>query len=158
MLTLLAYSGMRNKELVSLKVRDVDLDTGIIRIFDGKGSKDRLAYITRECTKIIMKYLQEFPRIEDQFLITTLVRGNQYTGWDLRKVVKIVAKKARIEKRVFPHLFRHSISSHLVSRNCSLVTLQNLLGHSNLSTTSIYIKSFPQKIQAEYVFLVPAYI
>lgn len=158
MLALLTYSGMRNKELCSLKTGSISLDEGVIRIFDGKGSKDRLVYITRECAKILMEYLQCFPRSKEGFLITTLVKGNHYKGQDLRKMVKVVSKRAKVNKRVYPHLFRHSLASHLVSRNCSLVTLQNLLGHSQLNTTAIYIRSFPQKIQAEYQYLVPNYI
>jgi len=157
-ISILAYSGIRNSEFCNLKVRDVDLDKGLIRIFDGKGSKDRLAYVSRECLKLINDYLNEYLREKDDYLITTLVEGNQYTGWDLRKRVKVISKRTGILKRVYPHLMRHSLASHLVSRNCSVITIMNLLGHTNLNTTQIYLRSFPQKVQAEYMFVVPNYI
>ncbi len=156
--SVLVYSGIRNKEFCSLKVEDLDLDKGLIRIFGGKGSKDRLGYISHECSTIINNYLEKFPREKKQFLITTLFSGRQYCGWALRKRIRTIAKRAGIEKRVYPHLMRHSLASHLVSRNCSLLTLQNLLGHSQLNTTQLYLRSFPQKIQAEYLYLVPNYI
>jgi len=157
-ISILAYSGIRNKEFCSLKVEDIDLDKGIIRIFDGKGNKDRLAYISRECAKIIADYLVEYPRSKDRFLTTALASGKQYSGWALRKRLKVVAGRAEIKKRVYPHLMRHSLASHLVSKNCSILTLMNLLGHSQLNTTQLYLRSFPQKIQAEYNYLVPNYL
>jgi len=156
--SILAYSGIRNREFCSLRVKDIDLEKGIIRIFDGKGEKERLAYITQDCQKIITDYLNEYARDKDQFLITTLARGEQYNGWALRKRVKVVTGRVKIDKRIYPHLFRHSLASHLVSKNCSLLTLMNLLGHSSLNTTQIYLRSFPQKIQAEYQYLVPNYL
>lgn len=157
-ISILAYSGIRNKEFCSLRVKDIDLDKGLIRVFSGKGSKDRLAYISRECASIINGYLEAFPREKEQFLVTALVSGSTYSGWALRKRVKVIAKRAGIERQVYPHLMRHSLASHLVSKNCSLLTLQNLLGHSQLNTTQLYLRSFPQKIQAEYLYLVPNYM
>ena len=129
-----------------------------ILAYSGIRNKDRLAYISRECAKIIADYLVEYPRSKDRFLTTALASGKQYSGWALRKRLKVVAGRAEIKKRVYPHLMRHSLASHLVSKNCSILTLMNLLGHSQLNTTQLYLRSFPQKIQAEYNYLVPNYL
>lgn len=155
---ILAYSGIRNKEFCSLKVKDVDFDNGTIKIFSGKGNKDRVAYISRECGKIISQYLRDYPREDDHFLITTLVRKNQYSGWDLRKMVKVVAKRAKIKKRVYPHLMRHSLAVNLLQHNMNIMSIQQVLGHQSLQSTLIYAHSIPQKVQNEYIFSCPNYI
>jgi len=94
MIAILAYSGIRNREFCNLKVKDVDLDNGAVKVFDGKGGRDGISYIPRECVKIVSKYLGENLRKNDDYLITTLVRGNQYTGWDLRK--RVVGQRAML--------------------------------------------------------------
>jgi len=157
-IAVLAYSGIRNKEFRNLKTGDIDLDNGVLKIISGKGNKDRIAYISRECGKIISEYLRDYPRNGEGFLITTLVRSNQYTGWDLRKRVKVVAKRAGIKKRVYPHLFRHSLATNMLNKGANLITIMNQLGHQDIKTTMIYIRSFPQRVQQEYQFYVPNYL
>jgi len=158
MMAILAYSGIRNGEFCHLKVKDVDLDNGLVKIFNGKGGRDGISYISRECIKIVSRYLNEYPRNDDDSLFTTLVRNNQYTGWDLRKRVKVVAKRAGISKRVFPHLFRHSLATNLIKKGANIITVQNQLRHENLQNTMIYIRSFPERVQTEYNFHVPNYV
>jgi len=157
MMALLAYTGVRNREFCNLKKVDVDLEKGIVRIIDGKGGKNGISYLAREGIQVISKYLNEYLRKDENYLFTTLVRGNQYTGWDLRKRVKVVAKRAGIDKRVYPHLLRHSLATNLVRNGASVVTVQNQLRHSNLEITAVYIKAFPQRVQDEIQFFVPRY-
>ena len=153
----LAYSGIRNKEFCGLKTTSVDLDGGVLKIVNGKGSKDRIAYISRECVKIVSEYLRDYPRNGQSFLITTLVRDNQYTGWDLRKRVKVLARRAGIRKRTFPHLFRHSLAVNLLARGGNIMTIQQILGHQSLQSTLIYAHSIPHKVQNEYHYFCPNY-
>ena len=157
-IAVLAYSGIRNKEFCSLKTRNVDLDNGVLKIIDGKGNKDRIAYISRECGKIISEYLRDYSRNGESFLITTLVRDNQYTGWDLRKRIKVMAKRAGIKKRVYPHLMRHSLAVNLLQRGSNIMSIQQILGHQSLQSTLIYAHSIPQKVQNEYHFFCPQYL
>ena len=156
MLAILAYSGIRANELCNLKVQHIDLDTGVLKVIDGKGGKDRVCYISRECCKMINEYLKEYST--NPHLFKTLVRKARYNTWALRKMVKTVAKKAGITKRVYPHLFRHSLASNLIKKGANIITVQNQLGHEKIDTTMIYIRSFPERIKDEYQYFVPNYI
>jgi integrase/recombinase XerD len=70
----------------------------------------------------------------------------------------LMARLAKIEKRVFPHLFRHSLATNLLNRGAQLVTVQNVLGHSFIESTMVYAKSFPQRTKTEYDNYCPCYI
>ena len=156
MLAILAYSGVRANELCNLKVKDIDLDNGILKVIDGKGGKDGVCYISRECCKMINEYLKEHET--NPHLFKTLQRKARYTTWALRKMVKVVAKRAGISKRVCPHLFRHSLASNLIKKGANIITVQNQLRHEKIDTTMVYIRSFPERIKDEYQYFVPNYI
>lgn len=156
MLAVLAYSGIRNKELCFLKTEDVDLNNQYLRVVGGKGNKDRIVYISKECNKIITEYTGKYER-KDTFLFTTLREDKQYNGWALRKMVKVVSKRAGIKKRVYPHLFRHSLACNLLNRGANIMTIKEQLGHADLRTTLIYAHSTPQRVQQEYNFYCPNY-
>jgi len=155
-LAILAYSGIRNKELCSLKPEDIDFDNQYLRVISGKGSKDRMVYISRDCSKSIIEYINKYSR-KDTFLFTTLREDKQYNGWALRKMVKVVSKRAGIKKRVYPHLFRHSLACNLLNRGANIMTIKEQLGHADLRTTMIYAHSTPQRVQQEYNFYCPTY-
>ena len=156
-LSILAYTGIRNKELCSLKVKDVDFDNSVIKVFGGKFNKDRAVNIQRDGIKTIGEYLGEYKRNPDDWLFTTLVGGIQYNGWALRKLVKVVSKRAKIKKRVYPHLFRHTIASLLVQKGANLMTIMSLLGHKNYATTLIYAQFSPQRVAQEYNYFCPVF-
>jgi site-specific recombinase XerD len=156
MLAILVYSGIRNKELCSLKPEDIDFNNQYLRVIDGKGSKDRVVYISRDCVKSIIEYIGKYAR-RDTYLFTTLVQDKQYNGWALRKMVKVVSKRAGVKKRVYPHLFRHSLACNLLQRGANIMTIKEQLGHQDLRTTMIYAHSTPQRVQQEYNFYCPTY-
>jgi len=149
MMTLLAYSGIRNHELCGTKVEDVDLGNNEVVIF-GKGSKERIVNVDGECTKVLMAYLAKFPRGESDYLFTTLRKGNQFSTWAVRRLVKVIAGRTKIKKRVYPHLFRHSLATNLADRGANPRTVQKQLGHAYLDTTMIYLESRPARVKAEY--------
>lgn len=91
-------------------------------------------------------------------MFKSLVRKTKYTTWALRKMVKKISKKAGIEKRVYPHLFRHSLATNLVKRGANVLMVQKQLRHEKLETTQIYIRSFPGRVQDEYQYFVPEYL
>ena len=157
-LVLLSYSGIRNKELCDLRVGDLDFGDNLVRVLKGKNSKERVVNMSGECTKILLKYLSEFPREESDYLFTSLLHNNKYQPTDLRKLVKVVAKRTDINKRVFPHAFRHSLASNLLMRGASIFTIKNQLGHSDISATLIYLHSCPQRAKSEYDYYKPAYL
>lgn len=157
-LILLAYSGMRNQELCNLRVQDVDLGNNEVVILNGKGSKDHIAHIAGECCKILMAYLVEYPRSEDDYLFTALSSGNQFNTWAVRRLVKTVAARTNIKKRIYPHLFRHSLATNMIDRNANMRTLQAQLGHAFLETTMIYIETRQLRIKSEYHSCRPCYL
>jgi integrase/recombinase XerD len=85
MVAVLAYTGLRNRELCNLRVKDVDFEKGLVRVINGKAGKSGVSYLAREGLQIVGRYLGEYPREDKEWLFTTLVRGNQYVGCDLRK-------------------------------------------------------------------------
>lgn len=155
MVSVLAYCGLRNKEVCNLKVEDIDLNNNLIKVFGGKFKKDRVVPMSKECSKTIINYLNDFPR--NSPLFTTLKEGKQYNGWALRKRVKIIAKRAGIKKRVYPHLLRHTFISHLIERGANIVAVQQFAGHADIKTTMLYTHLSPKKIQQEYEYFIPNY-
>lgn len=156
-LSLLIYTGIRNKELCNLRVKDVDFENNVIKVFGGKFNKDRAVNIQKDGIRAVSEYLGEYGRETDSWLFTTLVRGSQYNGWALRKLVKVVSRRAKIKKRVYPHLFRHTIASLLVQKGANLMTVMSLLGHKNYATTLLYAQFSPQRVAQEYNFYCPTF-
>ncbi len=156
-LATLAYSGIRNKELCSLKVKDVDTAGNCVRVLAGKGKKDGVVCISPECSRILSIYLDKFKRNPDDYLFTTLRHNHQYQTGDTRKLLRVVAKRAGITKRVYPHLLRHSLATNLLNRGANIFTVQQQLRHSFIDTTMIYLKSTVSRMQSEYQFYAPSY-
>lgn len=154
---LLAYSGIRNKELCNLQVSDVLLTQNALRINQGKFAKDGLCEITPECSQIIYEYLQAYPRTSG-FLFTTLVKGNQLHTQDVRKLVKVLSRRAKITKRVYPHLFRHSLTANMILRGADIISLKTQLRHSWLESTLHYANSIVFVEKNRYQKFAPSYI
>lgn len=157
-ISLLSYSGIRNKEFCNLKVKDIDLCSNQIRVISGKGIKDRIANIGVECSKILIEYLNKYPREQEDYLFTTLRNNNQYATGDLRKIINTLKQRVGFSKRIYPHLFRHSLATNLLKRGANLMTIKEQLGHNFIDSTMIYVQSFPQTIKSEYDYYIPAYI
>lgn len=158
MITLLAYSGIRNFSFCCLKLKDVDFGENTIIVRKAKGSKEYITNISSECTRILLKYLEEYPKKSEDYLFTTIRKNNQYQPSDLRKFVLVISKRAEIDKRVFPHLLRHSVASNLRKRGANIEFIQEHLGHDDIESTMVYARSFPTRIKSEFEFYKPAYI
>ena len=139
----LYYGGLRVSEACTLKLTDVPI-TGepYIRVRDGKGGKDRIVPLNSQAAAIIGDYLDvrdSFPnafKTEALFLGT---RGEPITRKMIPKMLNTQAKRAIPNIHVHPHVFRHSFATHLIQRGVNVKIVQELLGHSNLATTSIYL-------------------
>jgi len=155
---LLSFSGVRNTELCNLKVQDVDLGANQLTVRDGKNRQDGVINISAECTKILIEYLRMFPREGEEFLFTTVVRKRQLSGGDVRKTLRVAAYRAKIGRRVYPHLLRHSLATNLLNRGASLMMIQQQLRHRFIESTMIYVISRPVRNRSEYDFHKPAYL
>lgn len=156
-LTLLAYSGVRNEELCSVKVKDIDFGDNRLHVHLGKGSKDRNIPIRGECTKVLLQYLSEFPRQDENYLFTTLYGNRRYKPHALRQLVNTVVDRTNIEKDIWPHLFRHSLATNMIARGASPLTVQKQLGHAYIETTMGYVHSNDQRHASEYNVYAPSY-
>jgi integrase/recombinase XerD len=155
---LLAYSGIRNTELCNVRRKDVDLGANHLTVLGGKNRKDRIVNISGECTKVLIEYLAAYRRQPDEFLFATLKDERQLTSCELRKKIRILARRANIGRRVFPHLFRHSLATNLLNRGASLIMIKDQLGHAFIDSTMIYVNSMPFRTRSEYDFFKPAYM
>ena len=130
-------TGLRLEELQNIKMRDIDLDRGMLRIFQGKGKKDRMAIIPKKLMEILA--IQIKLKIPSDYLFTS----NRIKKMDTRSIQKIVtnsAFKAGIAKTVSPHTLRHSFATHLLvlENGTDIRYIQELLGHAKIETTQIY--------------------
>lgn len=147
-LELFYSSGLRISELVGLNEDDVDFIGGILKI-RGKGKKERLAPAGDTALASLRKYLQGRKR-QSPAVFTNLRRGARITARGVREIVKGYLSRAGIAKNASCHTLRHSFATHLLDRGADLRTVQELLGHANLSTTQIYTHLTTEKLKKVY--------
>lgn len=141
MLEVLYASGLRVSELVALKVAQVSLNMGVVRVM-GKGSKERLAPLGEEALDWINRYTKEARpallggKISDALFVTA--RGAAMTRQAFWHLIKRHARCAGIDKPLSPHILRHAFATHLLNHGADLRVVQLLLGHADISTTQIY--------------------
>lgn len=153
MLELLYASGMRISELVSLNMGDVDTKGGYVRCF-GKGNKERIIPIYEQVAQAVTKYIEETrPRLargkNDPALFLN-PRGERLTRQGFWQKLKEYAKSANLSAQVSPHTLRHSFATHMLSGGADLRSVQELLGHANISTTQVYTHLTTDHIRRAY--------
>lgn len=139
MLELLYATGMRVSELVGLRLMDVDLEEGLVRL-QGKGQKERVVPMGQEAIDWLKSYLKVRMKMDKKgspYLFLT-TRGGPMTRQRFWQLVKGYARAVGITKKISPHTLRHSFATHLLERGADLRAVQELLGHADLSTTQIY--------------------
>ncbi|MEJ2268082.1 MAG: tyrosine-type recombinase/integrase [Nanoarchaeota archaeon] len=133
-LKLLYGTGLRVSEIVNLKKSEINFEENLVKIVLGKGKKDRFVKLPES----IKDELKNYSKIGDSKYLFESNRGGKLTIKSIQKIVSNSAKKARIKKRVYPHLLRHSFATHLLEQGTDLRIIQKLLGHSSIKTTQIY--------------------
>ena len=151
---LLYATGLRVGELVALNVQDLDLSEAYIRCM-GKGSKERLVYLHSKALEELRRYLREsrialigHRRTEPALFVNH--RGERLTRQWVWTILKTYAQKAGISQSLTPHTLRHSFATHLLQNGASLRHVQELLGHSSISTTQVYTHLTSGYVQKEY--------
>lgn len=134
MLKMLYSAGLRVSELVNLKGNDINLQERVGWVRLGKGKKDRFFLIAESIAPELQKYLGK----EQAKNYIFSAADKPLTTRNIQKIIKKAALKAGIQKRVTPHTLRHSYATHLLEAGTDIRIIQELLGHSNLSTTQIY--------------------
>jgi len=138
---LLYATGMRVSEAVNLKKDNVNLDIGFLRCV-GKGNKERIIPLGKKAIEAVKKYTQDSRNKllhgkESEFLFVSRL-GQKISRQSLWKLIKKYAKLAHIKKPIKPHILRHSFATHLLEHGADLRSVQEMLGHSDISTTQIY--------------------
>lgn len=140
MLELMYSSGLRISELVSLKIYNIDLDMGILRVM-GKGSKERMVPIGEIAINYLSVYINEYRSLLNKKNSDYLFLNNRGTGISRQAFFKMLQKQAikkQIKSNFTPHTLRHSFATHMLENGADLRSIQELLGHSDISTTQIY--------------------
>jgi len=157
-LSLLAYSGMRNRELCNLTIGDIELANQVVHIRASKTQKDRRVNLSSACMAVLYDYLRARGGQPDERVFVTIRKGEAYDPQVLRKLVRAAAKRAKISKRVYPHLLRHSLATNMLNRGASILMIKEQLGHSFIETTMIYLHAAKERIQMEYRMFAPSYL
>lgn len=153
MMELLYASGLRVSEVIDIKTTDLNIDMGFIRV-RGKGSKERIVPMTDHVGRLLMSYIANERLIllkdddVDALFITN--RGKGFTRQGLWKTIKKYEMLSGIGKNITPHTFRHSFATHLIENGADLRAVQEMLGHSDISTTQIYTQISAVKIREMY--------
>lgn len=141
MLELMYSSGLRVSELINLELSDIDLNNNYIRCF-GKGSKERIVPVGEYSSKYLSIYINEYRDSMKKGYYTEKIflnnHGKEMTRQGFFKIIKKIAKDKDINKNITPHMLRHSFATHLLNNGADLRTIQEMLGHSSISTTQIY--------------------
>lgn len=132
-------AGLRVSELVELKIIDINTELGYLRCL-GKGNKERVVPVGSKALEMIKEYLiNGRPKLhpKDDYMLVNYM-GAKLTRDGVRRIIQNLAKSAKINKKVTPHTLRHCFATHLLERGADLRSLQEMLGHADISTTQIY--------------------
>jgi len=133
--SLLYSAGLRRSELLNLKPEDIDSKRMVITIVHGKGNKDRLTILSQSVLEDLRTYFKAW---KPKTYLFEGKPGEQYSGSSISKIIYNACDKAKIRKRVTPHMLRHSFATHLLENGTDLRYIQVLLGHNSSRTTEIY--------------------
>ncbi|MEM0360237.1 MAG: tyrosine-type recombinase/integrase [Candidatus Diapherotrites archaeon] len=136
LLKLLYSSGLRVSEATNLKITNLDLNEKTAVVRGGKGNKDRMVILSEEWINEFKKFLEN--RKNKSEFVFCKKNGQPISADTVQRIVRKCRKKAKIQKNITPHSFRHSFATHLLESGENIRKIQELLGHSSLSTTQIY--------------------
>lgn len=152
-LELLYGTGVRVSELVNIKINDIDFNNNSIKV-RGKGNKDRYVFYGKYCKEAINNYIKN-GRISllngqtcDYLLLNRF--GKNISVVSIRKILNEIINKCSLDIKISPHVLRHTFATHLLNEGADIMHVKELLGHSSLSTTSIYTHVTNEKIKEVY--------
>jgi integrase/recombinase XerD len=153
LLELLYATGMRASEVVGLNIADINLSVSFVRCF-GKGSRERIVPINKVTLKAIKEYLEKgrpkFPK-KDKDALFVDKNGERLTRQGLWLVIKKYVKKSGVKGKTSPHTLRHSFATHLLEKGADLRSVQEMLGHADISTTQIYTSVSRERLKRIYM-------
>lgn len=153
----LLCTGCRCNELINIKLDDIDLENKEIKVL-GKGNKERIVYLGSYAIDSIREYLSVRKEIlgkkDNNYLFINHL-GNQLSTRGIRDIIDKILLKSSSDLKITPHTFRHSFATMLLNEGCDLKSVQELLGHVSLSTTSIYTHVSNEELKRVYLHTNP---
>ena len=152
-LEMLYSTGIRVSEICNIKKKDIFFSDKVIKII-GKGNKERIVYYGSRCNELLSLYLKKSYdklNIKDSEYLFLSKTGKQINDREIRKIVDDAAQIANINIKISPHVLRHTFATHMLIDGADLRSVQELLGHENLSTTQIYTHLTNEKIRNVYL-------
>jgi integrase/recombinase XerC len=140
-------TGIRVSELVSLDIEHIDFIGGVIKVY-GKGKKERIAPIGYRALRAIRDYLTK--RSLKSKAVFLSKKGRRLKEADIRRLLDKYIRKLSLKENISPHSLRHSFATHLLDKGADLRSVQELLGHANLSTTQIYTHVTTERLKSAY--------
>ena len=151
-LELLYVTGIRVSELVNIKLNDIEESQRRIKIL-GKGNKERYVLYGSRCSELLKKYISvrsNFLKFPSEYLLLSKT-GRKINTREIRNIINRIKTKAGISISISPHTFRHTFATHMLNEGADLRAVQELLGHENLSTTTIYTHLTNEKLRRTYL-------
>ena len=151
-LELLYVTGIRVSELINIKLSSIDFSNKKIKI-TGKGNKQRIVMYGNKCSELIDKYLKircNFLHDDNDYLLLG-VKGKKINDRVIRQIISSLALKASINLKISPHTLRHTFATHMLNDGADLRSVQELLGHENLATTTIYTHVSNERLRSVYL-------
>jgi len=151
-LNVLYYTGLRKFEVVNLNVSHIDTKKGILYVYGGKGNKNGVVNIHPEAVESVVEYIKErLPRIPNDDALFLNQNGYRLGRLSIQDIVKKYASIARIQKRVYPHLFRISLATHMAENGCSLEEIRLQTRHEDFKVLKGYIQMSPKHVREAYM-------
>lgn len=152
-LELMYATGLRISEVINLEFKNIDYDDCIVRVM-GKGNKERIVPINDVAIKYLKEYIENYRPLLIKKSINNYLflnnHGNMMTRQGIFKIIKNYADMKGIKKNIGPHTLRHTFATHLLENGADLRIIQELLGHSDISTTQIYTHLTNEALHKEY--------
>lgn len=153
LLELMYATGMRASEIIGLNIQHINLDVSFVKCL-GKGAKERVVPVGKVALSALKKYLEEgrpkFPRKDEEALFIDK-NGERLTRQGLWLIIKKYVKAMGVKEKTSPHTLRHSFATHLLEKGADLRSVQEMLGHSDISTTQIYTSVSRERLKRIYL-------
>ncbi|MER2048775.1 MAG: tyrosine recombinase XerC [Solibacillus sp.] len=154
LLELLYATGMRVSECVSLELTDIDFHYNIVRVM-GKGRKERIIPFGQYAHDALMRYIEQvrptLMKKENHQKVFVNMRGGELTTRGVRYILSEMIDNASMHTKIYPHMLRHTFATHLLNNGADMRTVQELLGHANLSSTQIYTHVTKEALRKTYM-------
>ncbi|MDP3786370.1 MAG: tyrosine recombinase XerC [Candidatus Omnitrophota bacterium] len=144
-------TGIRVSELVGLNINNIDQIGGVVKVY-GKGKKERIVPIGERALQAIRQYLRKrrYKESDEDKALFLNKSGGRITDRSIRRIINKHIVKTSIKEKISPHTLRHSFATHLLNHGADLRSVQELLGHANLSTTQIYTHVTTERLKSAY--------